>query len=84
MWRLGGADKVNADLDARDQEAELAKRAKTDEHLTYLGKDAWKLYRKKIGLGRSWNMTPDAMKTPATPRMRANRPMLGFSRADVL
>lgn len=48
-WRLGGAQKVADDLDTADAEAEQVKLAKTDEHLTYLGKDAWKLYNKKIG-----------------------------------
>lgn len=70
-WRLGGAEKVNATLDARDTEDELGKQAQTDEHLTYLSKDGWKLYRKKIGLGRSWNITPDAVKSPAKPIVRA-------------
>jgi len=49
-WRLGGADKVNQMLDEQDWKAELDKRAKTDEHLSYLGKDGWNLYNKKIGL----------------------------------
>ena len=49
-WRMGGADKVNKDLDAQDAAVEIDKRAKTDEHLSYLGKDAWNLYKKKIGL----------------------------------
>lgn len=54
-WRQGGHEKVNARLDAQDQQDDLDKRAKTDEHLTYLGKDAWNLYRKKIGLGRTYS-----------------------------
>jgi hypothetical protein len=49
-WRLGGAEKVNQQLEAEDQKVELDKRAKTDEHLTYLSKDAWKLYKNKIGV----------------------------------
>lgn len=49
-WRLGGAEKVNQMLEAQDQQDELDKRAKIDEHLTYLGKDAWRLYGKKIGV----------------------------------
>lgn len=48
-WRLGGGQKVADDLDAQDAEQEQAKQAQTDEHLTYLGKDAWRLYNKKIG-----------------------------------
>ena len=83
-WRLGGAEKVNAMLDAHDQKVELDKRAKTDEHLTYLSKDAWKMYRKKIGLGRSWNITPEAVKAPVGPRVPVTRDLVGFSRADLL
>lgn len=57
-WRLGGANKVSDLLEARDQQDELDKRAKTDEHLSYLGKDAWKLYNKKIGLrSHMWSPT---------------------------
>lgn len=48
-WRLGGADAVANRLDEEDFKAEVDKRAQTDEHLTYLGKDAWGLYNKKIG-----------------------------------
>lgn len=47
--RLGGADKVNAMLEAQDAQAEIAKQQQTEEHLRYLGKDAWGLYNKKIG-----------------------------------
>ena len=54
--RLGGADKVNAMLEAQDQQDELDKLAKQDEHLTALGKDAWGLYNKKIGLrSKMWS-----------------------------
>ena len=81
-WRLGGATKVNQMLDEQDQKVELDKRAKTDEHLTYLSKDAWKLYRKKIGLGRSWNITPETAKAPVGPRIPVKRDIVGFSRAD--
>jgi len=49
-WRLGGHQKVNQMLDEQEAKDDLDKRAKTDEHLDYLGKDAWKLYNKKIGL----------------------------------
>ena len=63
-WRLGGAEKVSKDIEAREQEAVLKQRAKTDDHLTHLSKDAWKLYRTKIGLGKSWNITPEASKAP--------------------
>ena len=55
VHRMGGHEKVNADLDARDKQDDLDTRAKTDEHLTHLSKDGWQLYRKKIGLGRSYS-----------------------------
>jgi hypothetical protein len=48
--RLGGAEKVNAMLEAQDAQDEADKKAKTDEYLTHLGKDAWKLYKRKLGL----------------------------------
>lgn len=83
-WRMGGAAKVNAMLDAQDAKADADKQAKTDEHLSYLSKDAWRLYRKKIGLGRTWNVTPAASKAEQGPRIRVKRQMTGFSRADLL
>lgn len=49
-WRLGGAEAVNKMLDAQDAKESLDKQVKTDEHLSYLGKDAWNLYNKKIGV----------------------------------
>ena len=55
-WRLGGAEKVNAMLDAEDLRDELDKKAKTNEHLNYLGKDAWKYYNKKIGLRETYDL----------------------------
>lgn len=57
-WRLGGTDAVVNQLEEREAQAELEKRAQTDEHLTSLGKDGWGLYRKKIGLRtRMWSPT---------------------------
>lgn len=49
-WRMGGADKVNAQLDAQDAQVEVDKQQKIDEHLEYLSKDSWNLYKKKIGV----------------------------------
>lgn len=83
-WRMGGATKVNAMLDAQDREQELATRTRIDEHLTYLSKDAWKLYRKRVGLGRSWNTTPATVKTETRSPIPVRRQMTGFSRPDVL
>lgn len=62
--RLGGAEAVNAMLDAEDQKAELDARARTDEHLAALSKDAWGLYGKKIGI-RSHMWSPTVKHAPA-------------------
>ena len=83
-WRMGGATKVNAMLDAQDKQDELDKGTKIDEHLTYLSKDAWKLYRKNIGLGRSWNTSKGKANKPVAPPMPVKREMTGFSRSDII
>lgn len=49
-WRMGGTDKFMKTLEDQEAKEELDKRANEDEYLTYLGKDAWNLYKKKIGL----------------------------------
>ncbi len=66
-WRMGGAEKVNSMLEAQDQQDDLDKRVKTDDHLTHLGKDAWKMYNKKIGL-RS-NLYSPVVKKPTKPTL---------------
>lgn len=48
-WRMGGAQKVINEIETREKMEDLNRRAQTDELLTYLGKDAWGLYKKKIG-----------------------------------
>lgn len=68
-WRLGGADAVNKRLEDEDAKAELDKRAKTDEHLTSIAKDAWGMYNKKIGV-RS-NMYIPKTKPAPSPANRA-------------
>ena len=75
--RMGGAAKVNQMLDAQDQKDELDKRAKTDEHLTYLGKDGWQLYRKKIGLGRSYSTERSGPSLPKPTGQVAHRQLFG-------
>jgi hypothetical protein len=62
-WRLGGADAVNHMLDEQDRKDDLDLRAKTDAHLTALGKDAWGLYNKKIG--KRTHMWSPTVKPPA-------------------
>jgi hypothetical protein len=83
-WRQGGADKVIKHIEGQEREKELRQQAATAEHLEYLGKDAWKLYRKKIGLGRSWNTSPEGAKSEQKPRVNVRRPFVGFSRSDQL
>ena len=83
-WRMGGAEKVIRSIESKEQDSELKKQLQIDEHLEYLSKDAWKLYRKKIGLGRSSNVTPKSAKSEKPIADRANRPMVGFSRPDNL
>ena len=76
-WRQGGAEKVTARLEAQEQKDELDKRAKTDEHLTYLGKDGWQLYRKKIGLGRSYSTERSGPSLPKPTGKVAQRQLFG-------
>ena len=83
-WRMGGAEKVIRDIESAEHAADTRKQQATEEHLEYLGKDAWKLYRKKIGLGRSWNVSPTAAKSGSRPRIPVKRAMVGFSRSDEL
>jgi hypothetical protein len=49
-WRLGGARAVEEQLLAEEQKAELRQRADTDAMLSDSAKDAWGLYKKKIGV----------------------------------
>lgn len=65
-WRMGGADKVADMLDAQEKKEELDIRAKTDEHLSYLSKDAWNLYGKKIGV-RSHMYSPKTKAPSLVP-----------------
>ncbi len=74
-WRLGGAAKVNAMLDDQDRKVDLDKRQATDDHLTYLGKDAWNFYNQKIGL-RSHMYSPRTAKRgngPSGPTLKTDQ-----------
>ena len=66
-WRLGGAKKVNAMLEAQDQQERLQRHIKNDEMLNDLTKDAWKFYQKKVGL-RSHLYSPKTT-TPVSPSL---------------
>ena len=76
-WRLGGADAVNKLLDDEDKKVELDMRAVTDEHLTYLSKDAWKYYNKKIGLrSQLYSPTVKPRSGPSGPTLSADQRVL--------
>ena len=49
-WRQGGAEKVIQDMEAQEAKQEIDKKMKMNDHLNSLGKDAWGLYNKKIGV----------------------------------
>lgn len=48
-WRMGGADKFNAAIDAQEQKEALDKAAAQNDMLDQVAKDAWRYYNKKIG-----------------------------------
>lgn len=49
-WRMGGAEEVIKQVETQDQQAEIDKALLQDEKLTAVGRDAWGLYLKKLGL----------------------------------
>jgi hypothetical protein len=59
-WRQGGADEVLKRIDDQETKEELDRKLRIDDTNTYLAKDAWKMYQKKVGL-RSHLWSP---KTP--------------------
>lgn len=61
--RMGGAEKVTQQLEAQEAAEEVKKNALIDERNTYVAKDAWKLYLKKIGL-RSQMWSPTIKSAP--------------------
>lgn len=65
---MGGQEYVNKRLEAQDAEDEANLNAKNDEMLTSLGKDAWGLYNKKIGLRtHMWSPTVKRKGSGAAP-----------------
>jgi hypothetical protein len=59
--RQGGAEKVIQDIEAREAEEEAKKRAEFDDYQTHLYRDGFRLYRKKIGLGRTFHHAPGVL-----------------------
>lgn len=86
-WRLGGAQAVTQKLEDQERADELKSREATNEHLTSLGKDAWNLYKKKIGLQshmysptprrRGINEPPPAAQVKVTSTTPKYTPMVG-------
>lgn len=67
-WRLGGSEQVIKELEGREAIEEGVKRARTDEHLTSLSADGFRLYKKKIGL-RSQMWSPTVKAKPSFQSM---------------
>lgn len=63
---LGGHEKVSKMLEDREFASDMQKRAATEEHLTHLGKDAWKYYNMKLGT-RSGLFSHKMAKAPPAP-----------------
>ena len=67
-WRNGGAEKVIKHIEGMEHEKERKDNQVIDERNTYLAKDSWKLYRKAIGLGRTYIDAPgDKPVAPLKP-----------------
>lgn len=49
-WRNGGSEEVLRKIEEQEAREELDRTVNQDEHLTSLGRDAWGLYKKKLGL----------------------------------
>lgn len=63
-WRQGGADKVIKHIEDGEARKEAEVQAKIDDMTTILGKDGWRYYRKKTGLGRTWHQPGAPSITP--------------------
>jgi hypothetical protein len=48
--RMGGSEKVIAEIEAQEAKEEMDRKVKQDDMLNYYTKDAWNLYQKKIGI----------------------------------
>lgn len=73
-WRLGGAQKVIQEMESREAQDEMDRQNTTNENLESLGKDAWRLYNKKIGLrSHMWSpTTKSAAKEKVAPSIRVS------------
>lgn len=66
--RMGGWEKYEAIMDAREQEKEIKKAAEADDRNTLVAKDGWKYYQKKAGF-RSQMWSPTIKKSQDKGRM---------------
>lgn len=64
--RQGGQDEVIKRIEAQEREEDLKKAMTEDERRTYLAKDGWNLYLKKLGL-RSHMYSPKGKKGEVKP-----------------
>jgi hypothetical protein len=62
-WRQGGADMVNKLIEDHEREEQLRIDLQNSQMTHELAHDSWKLYRKKIGLGKS-TFSQDKGTTP--------------------
>ena len=65
-WRHGGTDKFLAKIEGAEAEAETKRDARVEDMMDERHKDAWKLFRRRQGLGRSWHHQQTPLITPRT------------------
>lgn len=63
--RMGGVEKVIANLEEAEARADFQKYMETEDIKTILAKDGWNLYKKKIGLGRTYHHAPGVLSPTA-------------------
>lgn len=78
-WRNGGAKEYEAKLNDIEHAKNLKIAQQQNEHNTYLSKDAWKMYLKKVGLRQQlWSPT---VKKGSTGEAAENRaPLIKIAR----
>lgn len=73
-WRMGGAKAFEEQILAQERAEQLDKAKHIDEHTTYLAKDSWRLYNKKIGTrSHMWSPTVKT-KSSAGTLIKPNEP----------
>lgn len=77
-WRMGGAEKVIKNIEDREWQAEIDKSAAINAQQDELGRDAWRLYRKKIGLTTHAFVAPRSRGRSDAPARQpgANTPLI--------